>query len=153
MTEKLAVIKRDPQGRQTWRYEGHVLERSGTRLVLEAFFDRDDFPYMGTTLKRGDRFVETYFSDRWYNIFEIYDRDDHKLKGIYCNITTPARFPEERVEYEDLFLDVWVDLEGHQTVLDRDEFDAAELDDATRQAALQALEELQEYLREHKNLP
>lgn len=148
MTERLTVIKRDPQGRETWRYEGEVLERGDTHLILEAFFDREDRPFMGTTLKRGDRFIETYFTDRWYNLFEIHDREDGRLKGTYCNVCTPARFTEGLVEYEDLYLDVWMDPQGKQTVLDRDEFEAAELEEGTREAALRALEELEEYLRE-----
>ena len=96
MTKSLTVIKRDPAGRETWRYEGHALERTGNRLILEAFFDRDDRPFMGTTLNRGDRFVETYFNDRWFNLFKVYDREDRRLKGWYCNVSTPARFSDGR---------------------------------------------------------
>ncbi len=151
MNESLTVIKRDPSGRETWRYEGRALERTETRLVLEAFFDREDRPFMGTTLKRGDRFVETYFTDRWYNLFEIFDRDDRSFKGWYCNISTPARISDGRVEYEDLYLDVWMDPDGAQTVLDRDEFEAADLDETTRQAALRGLSDLQDYLSNQKS--
>jgi len=147
MSDSLTIIKRDPSGRETWRYEGRALERTQDRLVLEAFFDRDDMPFMGTTLKRGDRFVETYFTDRWYNLFEIYDRDDGRLKGWYCNVSTPARFSDGRVEYEDLYLDVWMDPQGVQTVLDREEFEAAALEEGMRKAALRGLEELKGYLR------
>lgn len=151
MAERLTVIKRSPRGEETWRYEGRLLDRDASRLVLEAFFDRDDRPYMGTTLKRDDRFIETYFTDRWYNVFEIHDRDDGSLKGWYCNVSTPARFSDGVVEYEDLYLDVWMDPAGNQTVLDRDEFETAELEPSTRRAALQALEELQAWLRNQKS--
>jgi protein associated with RNAse G/E len=151
MTDRLIVIKRNPQGEETWRYEGEILARGETWLVLEAFFDRDDRPFMGTTLKRGDRFVETYFTDRWYNVFEIHDRDDLALKGYYCNISTPARVIDGRVEYEDLYLDVWMDPDGRQTVLDQDEFEAARLDEPTRQAALKALADLRAYLSNQKS--
>ena len=144
MREKVIVDKLSPQGELKWSYAGEVIERGGTHLVLEAFFDRDDMPFMGATLKRGDRFVETYYSDRWYNIFEIHDRDDDALKGWYCNITRPSKFIDGRVEYVDLFLDLWVGADGGQTVLDEDEFLAAELDDENRQLAWGALVELQE---------
>ena len=146
MSEKLLVIKLNPQGEETWRYEGEVRERADTWLQLEAFFDRQDRPFMGTTLKHGDRFVETYYSDRWYNVFEIYDRDDGLLKGWYCNVCMPARFEDGRVEYVDLFLDVWMAPDGAQTVLDRDEFEAAALDDSTRRSALRGLTDLQSHL-------
>ena len=57
---------------------------------LEAFFDRDDMELGYTVFKRGDRFVETYYDDRWYNVFAVYDRDDGGLMGWYCNICRPA---------------------------------------------------------------
>jgi protein associated with RNAse G/E len=143
MREKIVVDKLSPQGELKWRYEGEVVERGADWLVIEAFFDRDDVPFMDTSLKRGDRFVETYYADRWYNIFEIHDRDDGALKGWYCNVTRPAKFTDGRVEYEDLFLDLWVSASGAQTVLDEDEFLAAELDERTRRSARDALLELQ----------
>ena len=77
MREKIMVDKLSPQGELKWRYEGDVIERGEGWLRLEAFFDREDLPFMGVTLKRGDRFVETYYSERWYNVFEIHDRDDN----------------------------------------------------------------------------
>ncbi|GIK08805.1 MAG: hypothetical protein JETCAE02_08940 [Anaerolineaceae bacterium] len=143
MREKIIVDKLSPQGELKWRYEGETLERRADRLTLEAFFDRDDTPLADAVLKRGDRFVETYYADRWYNIFEIYDRDSGALKGWYCNITRPSKFTDGRVEYVDLFLDLWVSVDGRQTVLDEDEFLAAGLDEATRRAARAALTELQ----------
>ncbi len=143
MLERIVVDKLNLQGELTWRYEGTLIARGADWLTLEAFFDRDDMPFQSILLKRGDRFVETYFTDRWYNIFAIYDRDDGALKGWYCNITQPARFPPGRVEYVDLFLDLWIAADGQQTVLDEAEFLAAPLDDATRHAARQALAELQ----------
>lgn len=143
MRERIIVDKLNLQGELKWRYEGEVIERGVDWLTLEAFFDRDDMPFMDTTLKRGDRFVETYFSDKGYNIFEIFDRDDDALKGYYCNITQPAQFENGRVEYVDLFLDLWVSANGTQTVLDEDEFLAADLDEETRRIARDALAELQ----------
>ena len=143
MREKIVVNKLSPQGELKWRYEGEVIARGDDWLTLEAFFDRDDMPFMDTTFKRGDRFVETYYTDRGYNIFEIYGRGDDSLKGYYCNITNPARFVDGRVEYVDLFLDLWVSAVGIQTVLDENEFLAADLDEETRRFARDALAELQ----------
>jgi len=144
MREKIVVDKLSPQGELKWRYEVEVIERGDGWLRLEAFFDRDEVSFMDVSLKRGDRFVETYYRERWYNIFEIHDRDDDALKGWYCNVTRPANFVDGRVEYVDLFLDLWVSANGVQTVLDEDEFLAADLDEATRLGALNALAELQE---------
>ncbi|MFZ5878086.1 MAG: DUF402 domain-containing protein [Chloroflexota bacterium] len=151
MSERVQVLKLNPQGQEMWRYEGDVLERGEDWLKVEALFDRDDRPFMDTTLKRGDRFVETYYSARWYNIFAIYDRDDGALKGWYCNITRPATWMDGRVEYVDLFLDLWVSADGTQTVLDEDEFAAAELSDDLRYAARQGLADLQDWFQNQKS--
>jgi uncharacterized protein len=147
MNDRVLVLKLNPQGKEMWRYEGDVLERTADSLTLEALFDRDDRPFMDTTLKRGDRFVETYYSTRWYNIYAIYDRDDSSLKGWYCNITKPAVWSDGHVEYVDLFLDLWVSTDGTQTVLDEDEFAAADLSDDLMQSARQGLAELQAWFK------
>ena len=143
MTRPITVIKRNFQGEETWRYTGSLTRRAGTVLHLEAPFIGPETPFMGMFIKHGERYVEVYYTDRWYNIFEIYDRDDGALKGYYCNVTRPARFADGRVEYVDLFLDLWVSADGTQTVLDEDEFLAAELDESTRRMAREALMELQ----------
>jgi len=150
MREKIIVDKLNPQGELKWRYEGEVVARGEDWLTLEAFFDRDDAPFMGIVLKRGDRFVETYYANRGYNIYEIFDRDDDALKGYYCNISRPARFADKRVEYADLFLDLWVSADGTQTVLDEDEFLAADLDEETRRFARDSLAELQLLFKSRK---
>ena len=77
----ITVLKRNLNGEVTWQYEGRILERKSNSVVLEAFFNRDDMPFMDVVLKRDDRFVERFYSDRWYNVFGIYDRDDGKFKG------------------------------------------------------------------------
>ena len=93
-------------------------------------------------LKTGDRFVEYYYSDRWYNIFAIHDRDDGKIKGWYCNIGQPAVIDDGIVSYVDLALDLWVSVDGKQTVLDEDEFEELKLNEELKTGALNGLDEL-----------
>ncbi|MFH2102818.1 MAG: DUF402 domain-containing protein [Chloroflexota bacterium] len=143
--EPIIVIKRDLQGRETWRYQGIILQRTDKSVQLEASFNRDDIHLMGTLLKRGDRFVETFYTDRWYNVFEIHDREDDRIKGWYCNIGKPIVWEaEDRISYIDLALDLWVDPDGTLTILDEDEFAALDLDAGTRSQAWAALEALSE---------
>ena len=141
--DPVTVIKRDPFLRETFRYDGHVLRVRPRTVLLEARFNREDLPFQGILLKRGDRFLETYYSDRWYNIFEIHDRDDGALKGWYCNVTRPAVFEKDRVIFDDLALDLWVSAQGRQTVLDEDEYQALALRPADQAGALRALAQLQ----------
>jgi hypothetical protein len=140
----ITVLKRDLSGEVTWQYEGRVLNREANCVVLEAFFNRDDMLFMDVVLKRGDRFVETFYTDRWYNVFEIYDRDDGKFKGWYCNVGYPAVLGLDTVSYIDLALDLWVAADGKQTVLDEDEFLELSIDVLTRAQAISALEELKQ---------
>lgn len=145
----VTVLKLNPEGEETWRYSGTLLERGDTWLTLEARFNRDDLPFHGIVLARGDRFVETYYTDRWYNIFEIHGRDDDRLKGWYCNIACPACIEANAlrggwlVSYKDLALDLWVYADGKQLVLDEDEFAALDLSPAMAGQARQALASLQ----------
>ncbi len=145
MSEPITVLKRNPEGEVTWHYQGRLLRREPNALVLEARFNRQDTPFMGIVLKENDRFIETFYTDRWYNIFEIYDRDDGRMKGWYCNIGRPAVLEGGTVSYVDLALDLWVSPDGRQTVLDEDEFLGLGLDAETRAKALAALGELKAY--------
>ena len=140
----ITVIKRNPAGVETWRYTGVLLERGPSVLRLEARFNRPDMPFQGIVLLENDRFLETFYTDRWYNIFEIHDRDDDRIKGWYCNVGRPAVLEaDDRLAYIDLALDLWVDPQRTQTVLDEDEFAALDLDAAARRQARAALRELQ----------
>ncbi len=140
---KVEVQKKNLAGEVTWKYEGVALRREDNLIVLEALFNRPDTPFMDIILKENDRFVETFYNDRWYNVFEIYDRDDGRIKGWYCNIGKPAEIEDNVVSYVDLALDLWVSANGQQTVLDMDEFEKLELDDELREGALNGLEEVQ----------
>jgi protein associated with RNAse G/E len=140
----ITVYKRNLAGEVTWQYSGKVLRRTPKFVLLEARFNLPDTPFMDTTLKNNDRFVEIFYTNRWYNIFEMHDRDDGRLKGWYCNVGRPAVFEaDDRLSYVDLALDLWVAPDGTQALLDEDEFTALGLDAKTRQQARAALEELQ----------
>ena len=139
---RITVLKKNLAGEVTWQYDGTVLRQEPNAVILEALFNRPDMPFMDIVLKENDRFVETFHSDRWYNIFEIYDRDDGRIKGWYCNIGKPAVIEDGIVSYVDLALDLWVSADGRQTVLDEDEFEALVLDDELKAGALAGLHDL-----------
>lgn len=141
--ENVIVIKQNTAGEETWRYPAKVLRKTPNGLLLEAFFNRPDYLFNGLCLKHGDRFIELYFDNRWYNIFEIHDVENDALKGWYCNVAKPARFSTGEVSYIDLALDLLVFPDGRSMVLDEDEFDTLELDRDTRSLAYQALTDLQ----------
>ena len=145
---KIKVQKRNLNNEVVVEYEGDVLSRAENSVTLEALFTREDMPFMNVVFKKGDRFVEYYYADRWYNIFAIYDRDDGKIKGWYCNIGKPAVIEDGIVSYIDLALDLWVSVNGEQTLLDKDEFEALALNEELSAGALNGLEELEHLFTE-----
>ena len=149
---EMKIIKKNHADEVVWQYDGIELSRDKNSVTVEAFFNRDDLPFQGIVLKRNDRFMETFYADKWFNIFEIYDRDDGKLKGWYCNIAKPAEITEDEVSYSDLILDLWVSADGKQTILDEDELNELHLDDELKKKIYESLEELQT-LFESKNPP
>ena len=142
--QDLWVIKRNVDGEETWRYPARVLRRKPEAVLIEAFFNRPDTPFHGIILGQGDRFIEAYYSQRWYNLYEIHDRQDDSLKGWYCNVTLPAQIDEHTIAYVDLALDLLVYPDGKQLVLDEDEFAGPEITPAMRRQARDALKALQE---------
>jgi hypothetical protein len=94
-------------------------------------------------IRGNDRFVESYYSDRWYNVFEIHAREDDALKGWYCNVAFPAVIEEHQVSYRDLALDLIVHPDGRQVVVDEDEFVALPLNAEVRAKAREGLAALQ----------
>lgn len=147
---KIKVQKKNPKGEITYQYEGILLSRDENSITLEALFDREDMPFMDIVLKKGDRFVEHYYSDRWYNVFAVYDRDNGKLKGWYCNVGEPAVIEDSLVSYVDLALDLWVSANGKQTVLDEDEFEKLDLNEELGVGALSGLNELKRLFENNK---
>jgi uncharacterized protein len=145
--DEITVIKLNPQREETWRYSGQVVARGDTFVRLEAFFNRDDRLFEEVILKRGDRFLEEYYSDRWYNIYEIYDRDDGQLKCWYCNVARPAEINGSRLCFVDLALDLIVYPDGRHKVLDEDEFTALTLPPKLQAKARAAVEQLVQLVR------
>jgi protein associated with RNAse G/E len=142
-SRNITIIKLDHTGKETWRYFGELIELNNHFVTIEAFFDRADIEFHGMTLAFGDRFIETYYFERWYNIFEIFDKADNHLKGWYCNVSSPAQFQNNTISYKDLALDLLVFPNGHQIILDEDEFNAINLGEFERSKAMEALSELQ----------
>lgn len=140
--KEVTVYKLDEHGKLVWQYPAVELERESHAVRLEAFFNRDDFDLGFAVFARGDRFIEYFFNDRWYNIFAVHAGNSERLKGWYCNICRPAVLGESAIRCEDLALDVWVAPEGEPLVLDEDEFAALAITAEERANCLQALDDL-----------
>lgn len=143
MKNPITIIKNDHNGNEVWRYPGDVFKRTEKGLIAEAFFNRPDLEFNGLLLKENDRFLELYLYDRWFNIYEIFDRDTRSLKAWYCNLTRPVRLETGNLFYDDLALDLLVFPDGHRLVLDEDEFKQMDLSAIEIKHARAALKELE----------
>lgn len=140
--DEITVYKLDAMGEEVWYYGARVLRREPHSIMLEAYFDRDEVNVGPVVFREGDRFVETFYSDRWYNVFAVYDGKDGERKGWYCNICRPAHIGAEALRCEDLALDIWVGTGGDVHLLDEDEFLALPLPLSHRHQAEAARDEL-----------
>lgn len=146
MQNEISIIKRDSSGREVWHYAGHVLTTTLRGVLVEAFFNRSDLPFHGLVFKQNDRFLELYLLNRWFNIYEIHDRDSGEIKCWYCNVTKPADIREDFIAYDDLALDLLVFPNGRQMILDEDEFLSLNLSKNEIESARRGLSELQNIL-------
>ena len=142
------VHKLNLAGDVTVTYEATFAELLPDGVRLDAFWARPRLELAYTTFETGDRFTEWYFTDRWYNIFQIASPDG-ALKGWYCNVAEPAEIGPDAIRCRDLLLDLWVAPTGAMLVLDEDEFDAdPALTPDHRRRALGGLAELQRLVRD-----
>ena len=140
------VRKLKPSGALDYSWDGVVVRCDTDGIVLRAEFNVDLVERDFATFRRGDVFVEFYYWDRCYNVFQV-SAPDGALKGWYANVGLPAVLEDAASElrYVDLALDVWVRPNGEFVVLDQDEFDAllgdhADLADAARRGRQTLLE-------------
>lgn len=152
MKNPVTIIKNDHHGNEVWRYPGDVHKKTEKGLIAEAFFNRSDLEFNGLLLKENDRFLELYLYDKWFNIYEIFDRDTHALKAWYCNITRPVRMEAGNLFYDDLALDLLVFPDGHRLVLDEDEFMQMKFSETEKQYARSGLNELESLFDQYNPL-
>ena len=142
----ITVNKLNSLGDLQIQYRGEVLERLTDGVIIQAYWELPlkDLGY--TRFEPGDRFIEYYYTNRWFNIFDISNASNER-KGWYCNITEPVDISDEQIKQKDLLLDVWVDPWGRPQLLDEDEFEAdTTLDDRQREGARKGLRELMQMI-------
>jgi protein associated with RNAse G/E len=145
---KVHLVK--PRKQKTVIYEGAILAAEPGHFLIHARWERGVMDLGYVVFAPGDHFFEHYYTERWYNIFEVRSAEG-ALKGWYCNITRPALFDDAVLTSEDLELDLFVAPDRtHLLRLDLEEFEALALDVTEPEAydaALRALHELEEMAR------
>jgi nicotinamide-nucleotide amidase len=143
----MLIRKLNHLGVEKARYEAQPIARDERSVTVLAEWTRPPARLGFVTFEPGDRLREWFYTDRWYNVFELRTPED-QLKGWYADVTRPATITPDGVDWEDLILDIWMDPGGGMQVLDEDEFAAAqhELPKPEAVIARTALSELREEL-------
>ena len=84
------VRKLRPDGSQAFAWDGVVLRCDAAGIVLRAHFNVDLVDLGFTTFRRGDEFVEFYYWDRDYNVFQV-SSPDGTLEGLVCQRRAAGR--------------------------------------------------------------
>lgn len=143
MLEKvmMTVVKLNTHHHVKLSYQAEVLELRPQGVVLSASWTLPARDLGCTRFEPGDRFIEYYYTDRWFDIQEIASADGRR-KGWYCDIAEPAVIEQDQIRLVDLELDVWVSALGQPLLLDEDEFETGLLSAAQRKAAQQGVQAL-----------
>jgi protein associated with RNAse G/E len=150
MMRTLTVHLLKPGKGTTVIYQGELLLDETEHLLIHARWERAALDLGYVVFEPGDHFYEHYYTDRWFNIFEVRSSAGD-LKGWYCNVTRPAHVTGDVITSEDLELDLFVAPDRRRLLrLDLEEFEARGLemvDPAAHSAALAALDELEQMAR------
>jgi nicotinamide-nucleotide amidase len=146
----MRIYKCDHRGERRVGYEGELIANDGTCITLRAPWTLPARALPFVTLEPGDVFIETFYTDRWYNVFEIHGPDG-ALKGWYADICRPARLEGDALSWDDLALDIWMDPDGTMQILDQEEFAQVlcELPPTEAASARGAVPALQDALKAH----
>lgn len=152
LRKMITVVKQDPRGKAKLRYQGEIAESLPDKIIIQAIWTHPSRDLGYIQFEPGDCFTEYFYTDRWFNIFEITSAAGTR-KGWYCNVTEPAVIFDHRVEQIDLILDVWVSPDGKALILDEDEFAAdSTLSDEQRERARQGLQAILQLLETRQEM-
>ncbi len=103
--DTLKVPKLGPEGTPKIEYSGAIRERDERSISIDTGWSREELELGYVTFKPDDRWVETFYLDRWYNIFRIAGADG-RLKGFYCNLSRPPVLGNGVLTWQDMAIDV-----------------------------------------------
>lgn len=113
-----------PRRGQIIRYPATVLARDAQSVTVQAEWRLGRVDLGLFSIEPGDVMIETFYANRWYNIFRA-QRPDGVTRGWYCNLARPARIDDGVIETEDLEIDVIVSADRQRVeITDLDEYEA-----------------------------
>lgn len=130
--ETFRVVKVSPEGEAVTEYPATVaISHCGDEWVcVEARWTFRSLNIDGLIFEPGDRLLEWFSRDHWYNVFAIYSPEG-EYRGCYANVTYPTRYDPvtspPTLAWHDLYLDVIALPDGSYVIRDEDELDESGL--------------------------
>ena len=142
-TQTVTVFKQNHLGEPVFSWEGEIItETPACRLVRAFFCGAETIPVDRVTFRKGDLMLERYYTDRWYNVFEVHEGDTDQVKCWYINLSRPAQFSPDHIIWQDLALDLIVYPNGEYRLLDEDEFEALLLEPEVKERCLGTVQQI-----------
>ena len=142
-TRTLTVFKQNHLGEPVFSWKGELIAETPTsRLISARFSGADAVPVDKVTFRKDDLMLERYYTDRWYNLFEVHQGSSDQVKCWYLNLSYPAQFSAESIIWQDLALDLVVYPNGEYRLLDEDEFNALPLEVEVRRHCLETVQDI-----------
>ncbi|MEN6531565.1 MAG: DUF402 domain-containing protein [Anaerolineaceae bacterium] len=142
-TRTFTVFKQNHLGEPVFYWKGELIAETHTsRLISARFSGADAVPVDKVTFRKDDLMLERYYTDRWYNLFEVHQGSSDQVKCWYLNLSYPAQFSAESIIWQDLALDLVVYPNGEYRLLDEDEFNALPLDVEVRRHCLETVRDI-----------
>ncbi|MGH2534758.1 MAG: DUF402 domain-containing protein [Thermomicrobiales bacterium] len=125
----LTLVKLAPDGRETARYVGTVIDAGVPRpwVAVIATWTHRAYDLDGLLLLPGDTMHEFFSPVDWFNAFSVFSPEG-MLRGWYANVAYPARLDRTTEPFTLTWHDLYVDLVAlpDGTVVVRDEDELAE---------------------------
>ena len=106
-TQTITIIKQNHLGEPVFSWEGELVSETTTSRMVRAYFSGAEAVAVDkVTFRKGDLMLERYYTDRWYNAFEVHDGLSDQVKCWYINLCYPAQFGMESITWQDLALEL-----------------------------------------------
>ena len=148
----LLVEKYKADGSFSFSWEATLLEEGENHRKLKAYFNAPAHLVDKVWFNPGDLFIETYYNNRWYNVFEVHEGHNGEIKAWYSNLSYPAKFSPGLITWQDLELDLIAYPNGEYAFLDEEDYAALSLDSETRRQVELTIAELVDQAK-HKQPP
>jgi hypothetical protein len=86
----LHLTKLDAAGQVIFGWQAELLHETATTRLARATFNLKPNQVDRIMLLPGDQFLESYFTNAWYNVIEVHDQQSAVIKAWYCNLSFPV---------------------------------------------------------------